>query len=155
MPRPDAYEPSRLDRLARKALREVERPLPDLLRDGFPFDPGWVNIVVEAVPPRTVSDGGIEVVETSQEAEAIQCTVARVLKCGPAAMEGTTASGIKLSNFHPDIQTPAQLVGKYVVFQLHCGQELTLRKTGQKIRVLKVTDLLGVTVDPQAWKFYI
>ena len=143
-----------IDRVARTALREVAAK-PDLLKDGFPFDPGWVNLVVEAIPPRTTSDGGIEIVEDSMAAEEIQCTVARVLKCGPAAMEGVTASGIKLCNFHKDIQTIEQLIGKYVIFQLHCGQVLTLRKTGQKIRVIKVTDLLGVTPDPQAWRFYI
>lgn len=143
-----------IDRLARNALRET-KPKPDLFATGFPFDPGWVNIVVEPIEPRTVSDGGIETVTVSQEAEAIQCTVARVLKAGPAAMEGTTASGIKLGNFHKNIQTPEDLVGKFVVYQLHCGQEMTLRKTGQRIRVLKVTDLLGITDDPQAWKFYI
>lgn len=143
-----------IDRVARRALKEVAIK-PDLLKDGFPFDPGWVNIVVETIAPRTTSDGGIEVVEESSEADRHQCTVARVLKAGPAAMEGLTASGIKLCNFHKDIQTIEQLIGKYVIYQLHCGQELTLRKTGQKIRVLKVTDLLGVTPDPHAWKFYI
>jgi hypothetical protein len=147
-------KPIDIDRVARRALKAVAKT-PDLFKDGFPFDPGWVNIVVEQIAPRTVSDGGIEVVEDSVTAEAIQCTVARVLKAGPAAMEGKTASGIELKNFHKDIQTVEQLIGKFVIFQLHCGQELTLRKTGQKIRVLKVTDLLGVTADPQAWKFYI
>src|ERR1700678_3759382 len=92
-----------IDRLARQAMRETKNELPDLIKEGFPFDPGWVNIVVEGIPPRTRSDGGIETVETSQEAEAIQCTVARVLKCGPAAMDGVTASGIKLSNLFPDV----------------------------------------------------
>lgn len=147
-------KPIDIDRVARRALKEVAKA-PDLLKDGFPFDPGWVNIVVEPIAPRTVSDGGIEVVEDSIAAEGFQCTVARVLKGGPAAMEGQTASGIKLCNFHKDIQTLEQLIGKYVIHQLHCGQELTLRRTGQKIRVLKVTDILGVTPDPQAWKFYI
>lgn len=143
-----------IDRIARGAMRAVAMK-PDLLKDGFPFDPGWVNLVVEEIPPRTTSDGGIEVVEESMTAEQIQCTVARVLKCGPAAMEGVTSSGIKLCNFHKDVQTIEQLIGKYVVYQMHCGQILTLRKSGQKIRVLKVTDLLGITIDPQAWKFYI
>jgi hypothetical protein len=144
-----------VDRIARRAMREVNKPNPDLLTAGFPFEPGWVNLIVEPIPPRTVSDGGIEMVDDSLTAEGFQCTVARVLKVGPAAMEGVTASGIKLCNFRPDIQTPEQLIGKYVIFQLHTGQELVLRRTGQKIRVMKVTDLLGVTHDPQAWKFYI
>jgi hypothetical protein len=143
-----------VDRIARQALRQ-SAPKPDLLTDGFPFEPGGWNIVVEAIEPRTISDGGIEVVDVSQLAESIQMTIARVLKCGPAAMEGTTTSGIKLCNFLEGIQSPADLIGKFVVYQMHTGQELMLRRTGQKIRILKVTDLLGVTSDPNAWKFYI
>ena len=143
-----------VDRAAREALRD-EQKFPDLLLDGIPFRPALWNILIEPLKPRSVSDGGIEVVTISQEAEGYQVTVGRVLKCGPAAFEGKTTSGINLSNFLPDIQTPEQLVGKHVVYQRHVGQELTLRQTGQKVKVMTLTDLLGDTQDPHAWKFYI
>jgi len=146
---------SLVDRAARGALREVEARIPDLLVDGIPFTPALWMIVIEPLKPRTVTDGGIEVVDVSQEAEGYQVTVGRVLSAGPASMEGKTTSGINLANFTADIQTPAQLVGKYVMYQRHVGQDLRLRKTDQVVKVMKVTDLLGVTSDPYAWKFYI
>lgn len=139
---------------ARGALRALE-PLPDLLTQGFPFTPAYWMVVVEPLQPREESDGGIAVVDLSQEAESYQMTVGRVLKVGPAAMDGQTTGGVKLDNFTAAIRKPEDLIGKYVVYQKHVGQELVLRKTGQVIKVMKTTDLLGDTEDPYAWKFYI
>ena len=143
-----------VDRAAREALRQA-KPKPDLLKEGFPFEPGLWNIVVEPIEPKEETEGGIVLSALSQEAEAFQITCGRVLKCGPACMEGKTTSGIELCNFLPDIKTPAQLLGVNVMFQLHTGMSLYLRKTGQRIIVMKVTDLLGRTDDPQAWRFYV
>jgi hypothetical protein len=144
---------------ARGALRALKPPpdllTPDLLTAGFPFTPAYWMIVVEPLQPREESDGGIAVVDLSQEAESYQMTVGRVLKVGPAAMEGQTVGGVKLDNFTADIRKPEHLVGRYFVYQRHVGQELILRKTGQTIKVMKTTDLLGETDDPHAWRFYI
>jgi hypothetical protein len=139
---------------ARGALREVNPP-PDLMLAGFPFTPALWMIVVEPLQPREYSDGGVAVVDLSQDAESYQMTVGRVLKAGPASFDGQTTGGVKLSNFTDDIQRREDLIGKYVVYQLHVGQELTLRKTGQIVKAMKLTDCLGVTEDPAAWKFYI
>ena len=139
---------------ARGALRD-EKPPPDLLTAGFPFTPSFWNIVIEPLEPRDTSDGGVFVVDLSKEAEEFQMTVGRVLKCGPTAMQGTTTSGIKLSDFVPGITDIAQLLGKYVVYQRHVGQDLVLRKTGQTVKVMHLTNVIGVTEDPYAWKFYI
>jgi co-chaperonin GroES (HSP10) len=143
-----------VERAARQALRDA-KPKRDLLRDGIPFRPGLWNIVVEPREPKTTSEGGIEYVQISQQAEAFQITIGRVLLAGPACMEGKTTSGIELCNFLPDIKTPDALIGQHVIFQLHTGMSLTLRASEQRIIVMKVTDLLGVTDDPDAWKFYI
>jgi hypothetical protein len=140
--------------VAQNALRP-EPPLPDLLLAGFPFTPALWMIVVEPLAPREMSDGGIAVVDLSQEAESYQVTVGRVLKAGPAAMEGKTAGGVELCNFTDSIRTRDQLIGVYVVYQKHVGQDLTLRKTGQIVKAMKLTDTLGVTDDPYAWKFYV
>lgn len=143
-----------VDRAARAALAEVKPP-PDLLTEGFPFLPGGWNIVIQPLKPRSMSDGGLEVVEISQNAEEYQITVGRVLRCGPSAFDGKTTSGIELSKFVEGINTAEQLIGKYIFHQLHVGQILRLRKTDQQIKVIKLTDILGVTEDPHAWKFYI
>lgn len=146
---------NRLVEMAAQGALRAEKPLPDLLLDGFPFTPALWMIVVEPLTPREVSDGGIAVVDLSQEAESYQMTVGRVLKAGPASFEGQTTGGVRLGNFTDDIQRRDDLIGKYVVYQRHTGQELTLRKTGQVVMAMKLTDLLGVTDDPYAWKFYI
>ena len=139
---------------ARAALRPDE-PLPDLMIAGIPFTPALWMIVVEPLQPRDMTDGGIAVVDLSQDAEEYMVTVGRVLSAGPAAMEGQTTGGVPLNHFTKDITTPAQLIGQWVVYQKHVGQELTLRKTGQLVKVMKLTELLGVTEDRWAWRFYI
>lgn len=142
-----------VERAAQNALK-AEPPPPDLLLEGFPFTPALWMIVVEPLLPREMSDGGIAVVDLSQEAESFQMTVGRVLKVGPAAMAGRTSGGVELATFTDDIHFAPQLIGKHVVYKRHVGQELTLRKTGQIVKVMMLTDLLGITEDPYAWKFY-
>jgi len=146
---------SLVDRAARRALQARDNGLPDLLLEGIPFRPSLWHIVVEPLAPRTMSDGGIQVVDISQEAESWQVTVGRVLACGPQAFAGRTTSGIDLANFLPDCNRPDELIGQHVIYTRHVGMELRLRKTDQVVKVMKLTDLVGVTDDPYAWKFYI
>lgn len=133
----------------------VVPPAHDLLRDGFPFEPSLWHIVVGPVPPRKHSEGGIEVVDSAQEAEAYLKTVGQVLKCGPLAFEGKTTSGQELKNFLPGIQSPEALIGNYVIHQSNVGQLFRLRSTRQLIKVMLLEHLLGVTEDPDAWIFYV
>lgn len=148
-----------IDRAARRAEANMRGAAKldewDLLKDGFPFRPALWNIVVEPIKARTVSDGGIVVPEMSTDADGIQTTVARVLKVGPAAFDGVTSSGIALKNFLPGVTCAEDLIGKFYFHQQHVGMILRLRKTDQQVKVMKLTDLLGETEDPQAWKFYV
>lgn len=143
-----------IDRLAREAKRDLEKK-PDLLKEGFPYEPAWIWIVIEPRAPKTMSAGGIHHVEVSQTAETYQASIGRVLKAGPASMDGKTTSGIDICKFLPGITTREQLIGKWVFYQQHTGQRLRLAKTDQMIIVMKVTDLLGSTEDPDAWRFYL
>jgi hypothetical protein len=131
----------------------------NLLMNTVPFEPAHWNILVVPVRPRTMSDGkggaSVYVADIATEAEGWQGTVGRVMKCGPLAFDGKTASGLELKQFLPGIDCAAKLIGKYVFYQLHTGQEMQLRITGTKFKVFKLTDFLGVTADPYAWKFYI
>jgi hypothetical protein len=142
----------------RQSGKLVRPPAPttiDLLKEGFPFEPGGWYICVEPITPAEVSEHGIILAEITKTAEGYQATVGRVLKCGPSAFEGKTTSGIELKNYLPGISCAKDLIGTYQVYQQHTGQPLTLRKTGQRIIVMKLTDLLGGVADPQAWKFYV
>lgn len=143
-----------IERAARQAL-SGKKPNPDLLKHGFPFTPGGWNIVIEPLEPREITDGGLIIADISQEAESFQITIGRVLKAGPTSMQGRTSSGIDLSVFTEDIKCPADLIGKFVIYQRFAGHQLKLRRTGQKIIVMDITELLGVTDDPDAFKFYV
>jgi hypothetical protein len=150
-----------LSRLDLAAQRELEQDNEDfeLLKRAVPFEPSLWHIFVVPVQPRTMSDGkggtSVYVPEIASEADRWQGTVARVLKCGPLAFEGKTASGLDLKNFLPGIDCAEKLIGKYVFYQLHTGQSMQMRRTGTEFKVFKLTDFLGVTGDPYAWKFYV
>lgn len=141
--------------MQRAAVARTAPATVDLLKDGFPFEPSGWYIVIEPVTPAEITESGIVLAEITKTAEGYQATVGRVLKCGPTAFAGKTTSGIELGNFLPGIQSAEQLIGKFVLYQAHTGQPLQLRKTGQRVVIMKLTDLLGVTEDPQAWKFYV
>jgi hypothetical protein len=141
-----------------RAVREATTPqkkLPDLLKDGVPFTPASWHILLEPLKPRTESDGGITVVDLSVEAEYYKNNVARVLSAGPTSMQGKTTAGIDLSHFTDEIRRREDLIGQYVIYRPHTGIDLTLRETGQIVKVCHLTDLVGVTTAPFAWKFYI
>lgn len=146
---------SDIERLARQAIKDTKKPTLDLIKNGIPFRPALWYILVQPIEPRLISDGGIYTPDISQEAEEWAITVGKVIKCGPAAFEGKTQSGIELKNFLPGIQCAEQLIGKFVIYQLHTGMDLKLRNSDIKVKVMKITDLLGDSEDPNAWKFYI
>jgi co-chaperonin GroES (HSP10) len=146
--------PDRVERAARKALHD-KKPKPDLLKRPPPFTPGSWNILVEPIEPKEESKGGIILAPITTEADGYQVTIGRVIRCGPTAFEGETTSKISLGHFTDDIRTPRQLVGKYVVFQRHTGHDMFLRETEQKLKVLTLQEILGVTDDPDAWRFYV
>lgn len=154
----EAAAVQRWDAKEKEELKQDDEDF-ELLRAQVPFDPSLWHIFTVPVRPRTMSDGkggaAVYVAEVATEAEGFQGTVARVLKCGPLAFAGKTSSGLDLKDFLPGIDCAEKLIGKYVFHQLHTGHEMILRTTGTKFRVFKLTDFLGVTGNPYAWKFYI
>lgn len=146
-----------VDRIAQAAIAE-EQPKPDLLKTGIPLRVGSFYIAVEPITPSQFSAGNhgarILTAAITQEAESYQITIGRVLQCGPTAFDGKTESGIELGHFLPDITCAEDLIGKYVIFRKHTGQKLTLRASGQDIRLMTLDEFLGVTDDPTAWRFW-
>jgi hypothetical protein len=153
--RPVPAPNSIVERAAREALRAQDPELPDLMLNGIPFTPASWHICIEPLKPRKESDGGIAVVDLSQEAEYYKNNVGRVLSAGPESFGGKTTAGIELKNFTDKIHCREELIGQYVIYKPHTGIELTLRDTGQIVKVHVLNDFVGVTEDPYAWKFYI
>lgn len=145
-----------IDRAARAALQAPQKEptweetcamLSKLITIG-----SW-NIGVVPIRPRRVTEGGIEVVDQTIEAEETQNRIGRVFQVGPTALEGKTASGIPLNIFTDGIRTREDLVGKYLLFDMYAGKRLHLRN-GHQIVSLVITDLIAHVHDPHAWRFY-
>lgn len=150
-----------IDRIARNATNLQRRGSVDLLSlEKLPIEPwGW-QMLVEPLEPVEVSEGGIVLPEESKQADEIQTTVARVLRLGPAALDGLTQSGLKLAKLIPKADgsdtTPEDLIGQYLIFQRYTGYPITLRKYGnKKVLLISVTEVLAGVNDPSGIKFYI
>lgn len=144
-----------IDRIARQARIDKASEDVDLVRDGVPLKVAHWNILVEPVKPKTMSDGGIMLPEDMLKAEAIQTTLGRVLQCGPTAFEGKTSSGISLATLAEGISSAEQLIGRYVIYQKYTGHAIQLRRTGTKLILLTVTEILAVPDNPADWQFYL
>ena len=114
---------------------------------------GTWNIGVVPIRPRRVTEGGIEMVDLTLEAEETQNRIGRVFQVGPTALEGKTASGIPLNVFTDEILSGEEMVGKFVLFDMYAGKRLHLRN-GHQIVMLVITDLIAHIHDPHAWRFY-
>lgn len=144
-----------LDRIAAKAADDAKTK-PDLLKTGVRLTPMTFHIVVEPVEPiKTLGDGTLVKADLTAEAEQYMINIGRVLKLGPTALEGRTEGGVDLSRVAEGINKPADLIGKYVVYQKFTGAGLKRRATDQKVLLLTITELLAITDDPHDWVFYV
>ena len=156
MTSPQKNDTSMIDRAVVNALRKPEFAVDfDWLRQNLDFVPTLWHIVLWPAKPRTRSEGGMFIVDSSQEAEAYQKTVGQVLFCGPLALEGKTAGGQELKNFAPGITRPEELIGKHVVHQSNVGMLYRHRATDEVIKVILPEQILAITGDPEGWKFYL
>lgn len=149
-----------IDKLARATQTQVRKESVDLTTlKRFPVLAWSWNLLVEPLEPVTQVNG-IYVPEEAQKADEVQTTVARVLQVGPAALDGITNSGIKLSKLIPKADgsdtTAEDLVGKYIIFQRYTGHPIILRDFGdKKVLLITVPEILGGVDDPSSIRFYL
>jgi co-chaperonin GroES (HSP10) len=142
-----------IDQLARQAQRDQVKV--DYLKEKLPLRPiGW-QILLEPQEPKKTSAGGIIIADAAQQVEEITITVGRVLRVGPTALQGKTSSGVNLADLDPSIQKVDDLIGMYVIYQRYTGSTITLRRTGKKLLLLTVTELLAIAEDPDELLFYV
>jgi len=111
------------------------------------IEPASWFVLMLPVQPIKETQGGIELADTTQEAQRVFNHVGEVLAVGPAVYGGTTNSGIDMKA----LAKPA--VGEFWAFPQHSGQKYYLRErytNGQKAYqlILKDHELLGRVTDP-------
>lgn len=112
------------------------------------IEPASWFVLLLPVQPIKDTDGGIELAETTQEAQRVFNHVGKVLAVGPAVYGGTTNSGIDMRRL------PKPQVGEFWAYPQHSGQRYYLRErysNGQKAYqvVMKDGELLGRVPDPK------
>ncbi len=144
-----------IDRMTRDALAG-DRPFRDLFLNPPPVRATLWNIYVQPLPPPKETRGGIQVVKSVQDAEAILQIVGRVFDVGPAALDGKTEGGIDLSKFGEGINSGKDLVGRYVIMQRNAGDKVTAVDDEYVFYSVTCSAIIGViNGDPRGFRAYI
>lgn len=144
-----------IDRLAREAKKEADNKGIDYVKHAreLPIKPFNWQIIIEPQRPKETSKGGIIITDTAKEVAQVQTTVGRIIAVGPTAFCGKTQSGVELSKFSPDIKTPQDLIGRYVLYQRYTGLEVKFKR-GQRMIVMDDTNILCDVPNPDELLFY-
>lgn len=114
----------------------------------FPLEVANYNILCEMVTPRSMM-GRFFKTALQQENEQYLTVIGRVLLIGPTAFDGTTKSGIVLSNLSATVKSPADLLGKYVQMQRYTGNDVYFAPmSSKKLRYITIGEILGITTVP-------
>jgi hypothetical protein len=117
----------------------------------FPIDCGSWNILIEMYEPGSKM-GSIIKTQAQMDAEQHLTVVGRVLKVGITAFAGKTTSGIDCSKLTDHIQSPEELVGRYVIIQRYTGNEIYFAPfPAKKLRFITLQEILAVTTIPTMW----
>ena len=137
-----------------KMIKDATRDFVPLTKADIPIKPLFYSMIVEPLPPKQQSAGGLIIAEQAQEVEAIQNTVGIVLAIGSLAFKAKTAGGLDFSEEAIKIKE-----GDYVLFQRYTGQKVKIKHPGtnedRTIIILSDSELMGVVTDPDRIRFWL
>jgi co-chaperonin GroES (HSP10) len=137
-----------------KMIKDATTEFVPLTKDQLPIKPLFYSIIVEPLPPKQQSEGGLIIAQQAQEVEAIQNTVGIVLAIGSLAFKSKTAGGLDLEREEIKIAE-----GDYVIFQRYTGQKVKLKPSSgsedRTVIILSDTELMGVVSDPDKIRFWL
>lgn len=146
-----------IERTRRIQGEQVERDLAervDLIKmraqnpDLFPLECGMWHILLQKWTP-SAKMGIIEKTASQMQAEEYLTVIGKVLMCGPTAFEGKTESGIPLNKLCSSVQTPEDLIGKYVLHTPYTGTDVYFAPLPSiKLKFITATEILAVTTMP-------
>lgn len=115
-----------------------------------PVRPILWRVLVQPLPPKRNSEGGIMLAEETTIAEEMVTCIGKVIDHGDFFFKSKTNAGLVLSD---DGRKP--VIGDYVLFGDYAGKLIELKDSQKtKLRILDDTEILGVVTDPEAIKRY-
>lgn len=142
-----------------RSTAPIAEPVPEFDMSEEPLEVAGWNILIAPLGAKTQSDGGIAFAETTQQAEEIQIKIGKVIGVGPTCMEGKTTSGIELKYLTKSINTPEQLLGKFLMYQAYTGHAVRAKTAtggmGKRLLFITATEVLAVVKNPEQWRHYI
>ena len=115
-------------------------PVPE---ERLPVPVGY-RMLVEMIPPKTKTSGGILLSDKSVDAQMFQRFVGKVVRLGPLCFLGNKAK-------YGD--TPWCKPGDWVVFGAYTGERIEIM--GHHYRFVNDDQIMAVTDDPAAIKIYV
>ena len=134
---------------ARIAQAEQEEKLEPIKLEDLPLKPMYWHVLIEPLRAKQ-KIGSLYLSEETKRVEEIQTTVGRIVAIGPCAFTGKTNAGNDLSL---DIDR-STIVGKYVMYQKHVGQEIKLR-SGHLLKLMDDSELLALVDDPDTFRHWL
>jgi co-chaperonin GroES (HSP10) len=131
------------------ALREMNDPYID--RASCPIKPINWRLLIQPLPPKKKA-GLLDMPDEVTQAEEFLTCVGKIIDMGSFAYMSKTNAGLDLSQ---ESRKPA--VGSFVLYAQYAGQEVTLVRDAQplKLRIIDDTEVLAVITDPEMIKRYI
>jgi co-chaperonin GroES (HSP10) len=132
----EADEQARLKPIGVQALEKIMQPM-------------FWHVLIEPMRAKQ-KVGSIYVANETQRVEEIQTTIGRLVAMGPTAFTGKTNSGNELAK-GIDRDT---LIGSWVMYQKHTGQEIKLR-SGHRLILMNDSELLAFVNDPEDFRHWL
>ena len=118
----------------------------------IPIAVGW-RVIVEKVPGKRVSDGGIAL-DATIHAQQHLMYMAKVVSIGEAAFKARTKGGIDMNEW---VRVPQ--VGDYVIVPAYGGQPVRRTEKDGKERplltILNDTDIIAIIEDPSYYYSWV
>jgi co-chaperonin GroES (HSP10) len=138
-----------IERMIKQADDDANRPPIEISQ--LPMQPMFWHVLLEPARARsTIGSGVLYAAELSQQIEDIQTTIGRIVAIGPSAFTGKTNAG----NFLGEDIDRSTIVGKWVMFAKHTGQEIRLR-SGHRLKLMNDSELLAFVNDPEDFKHWL
>ena len=129
-------------------MSEPEMILEDPELEAVPEDmlpePVGYRILVEMIPPKTKTSGGIILTDKSIEAQEFQRFVGKVIRFGPLCYLGNPRKYGEEAWCKP---------GDWVVFGAYTGERIQIK--GHHYRFVNDDQIMAIAPDPTAIKIYV